>query len=250
MTGLAWRKIACRKISSKRQSFALFAAAVFAIKTTLPLWLNTGNFNFMTLTGFLLFASVYFVAVASPGPGIAAIVARGLSQGTKAAPAFIAGFVVGDLIWFAIAATGLAAIAKTHETLFQLIKYAGCGYLLFMAWKIWNAPISAEVIHAADNKVRALSSFLSSLLLTLGNPKAIVFFLSVMPLVIDLKAVTPLMLVELGMVIVFVMVPTLTLYLLLADRARQVFTSEQALRRINRTTASIMAGAAVAIASR
>jgi threonine/homoserine/homoserine lactone efflux protein len=219
-------------------------------ETRLPIGLNTGNFNFMTFTNLFIFASVYFVAVASPGPGIAAIVARGLSHGMKATPAFIAGFVVGDLVWFTIAATGLAAVAKTHEGLFLLIKYAGCGYLLFMAWKIWTAPVLAEVIPAADHSARAWPSFVSTLLLTLGNPKAIVFFLSVMPLVVDLKTITPFFFVELGMVIVLVQAPTLAIYLFLADRARRIFTSAQALKRINRMTAGIMAGAAVAIASR
>jgi threonine/homoserine/homoserine lactone efflux protein len=74
----------------------------------------------MTPASLLLFASVYFVAVAAPGPGMAAVIARGLGQGMKAAPAFIAGFLLGDLIWFTIAATGLAVIAKTFATLFWL----------------------------------------------------------------------------------------------------------------------------------
>jgi threonine/homoserine/homoserine lactone efflux protein len=204
----------------------------------------------MTLTSLLLFASVYFVAVASPGPGIAAVIARGLGQGMKAAPAFIAGFVLGDLIWFTIAATGLAVIAKTFETLFLAIKYAGCAYLLFLAWKIWNAPVAAEDVKAANESVRAWPSFLGSLSLTLGNPKVIVFFLSLMPLVVDLQSITPLVFAEMAVVIVLVFTPVLAFTLYLADRARRVFTSETALRRINRGTAGIMAGAAVAIAAR
>ncbi|MGL4637407.1 MAG: LysE family translocator [Beijerinckiaceae bacterium] len=204
----------------------------------------------MELGGLLLFAGVYFVAVASPGPGLAAVVARGLAQGTAAAPAFIAGFVVGDLIWFTVAATGLTVIAKTFETLFLIIKYAGCAYLLFIAWKIWTAPVASADIAAASQKVRSWPSFLGALSLTLGNPKVIVFFLSLMPLVVDLKSVTPLVFAELALVIVLVFTPVLTVTLLLANRARQVFTSERALRRINRGTAGIMAGAAVAIAAR
>jgi threonine/homoserine/homoserine lactone efflux protein len=204
----------------------------------------------MELAGLLLFASVYFVAVASPGPGMAAVVARGLAQGTQAAPAFIAGFVVGDLIWFTVAATGLAVVAKTFETLFLFIKYAGCAYLLFMAWKIWTAPVAAADVTASRNKVRSWPSFLGALALTLGNPKVIVFFLSLMPLVVDLKTVTPLIFAELALVIVLVFTPVLTVTLLLANRARTIFTSARALRLINRGTASIMAGAAVAIAAR
>jgi threonine/homoserine/homoserine lactone efflux protein len=211
---------------------------------------NKSSFSSMSLTDILIFASIYFVAVASPGPCIAAAVARGLAQGTQAAPAFIAGFVVGDLIWFAVAATGFAVVAQTYEIVFTLIKYAGCAYLLFMAWKIWTAPIFAADVLAANQKMRAFPSFLGSLSLTLGNPKVIVFYLSVMPLVVDLKSITPLVFIEMGLVIIVVFVPVLATTLLLADRARRVFTSAPALKRINRATAGVMAGAAVAIAAR
>jgi threonine/homoserine/homoserine lactone efflux protein len=204
----------------------------------------------MTLASLVLFASVYFVAVASPGPGMAAVVARGLAQGMAAAPAFVAGFVVGDLIWFTVAATGLAVIASTFETLFLAIKYAGCAYLLFMAWRLWHAPVEVGDVAAARTKVRSWPSFLGSLSLTLGNPKVIVFFLSLMPLVVDMASITPLVFAELAVVIVLVFTPVLLAALLLADRARRVFTSERALRRINRGTAGVMAGAAAVIAAR
>jgi threonine/homoserine/homoserine lactone efflux protein len=204
----------------------------------------------MDIAGLLLFASVYFVAVASPGPGMAAVVARGLGQGMAAAPAFVAGFVIGDLVWFTIAATGLSVIASRFETLFLVIKYAGCAYLLWMAWKIWTAPVTPADPQAAKQKVRALPSFLGSLSLTLGNPKVVVFFLSIMPLVVDVKSMSPLVFAEMAAVIVLVIAPVMTLALWLADRARRVFTSERALRRINRGTAAIMGGAAVVIATR
>jgi threonine/homoserine/homoserine lactone efflux protein len=204
----------------------------------------------MDFTGLLLFATVYLVAVASPGPGMALVVARGLSVGTRSAPAFIAGFVVGDLVWFTVAATGMAVVARAFETLFLFIKFAGCLYLLFLAWRIWTSPIKTADAAAVAVEVKALPSFLSSLSLTLGNPKVIVFFLSLMPLVVDLQSLTPIVFAELAAVIVLVFTPVLAATLLLAERARRVFQSERALRRINKGTAAMMAGAAVAIAAR
>jgi threonine/homoserine/homoserine lactone efflux protein len=204
----------------------------------------------MELSGLLLFAGVYLVAVASPGPGMAAVVARGLAQGMAAAPAFIAGFVVGDLIWFTVATTGLAVIAQTFETLFLGIKYAGCAYLMFMAWKIWHAPVAAAEVDAAMGRVRNWPSFLGSLALTLGNPKVIVFFLSIMPLAVDVQRITLLVFIEMAMVIVAVFTPVLILALTFAVRARRVFTSHRALKNINRGTAAIMGGAAAVIATR
>jgi threonine/homoserine/homoserine lactone efflux protein len=204
----------------------------------------------MSLAALFLFASIYFVAVASPGPGLAAVVARGLAQGTQGAVPFIAGFVVGDLIWLTVAATGLALIAQTFEQVFTLIKYAGCAYLLYVAWTIWYAPVAAGDVAAQPRSTTPVADFLGSLTLTLGNPKVIVFFMSLMPLVVDMNAITPLVYLELMSMAFLVQTPVLVTALLLAERARRVFTSEQALRRINRGTAGIMAGAAVAIAAK
>ena len=89
----------------------------------------------MSLYGLLVFSAVYLLAVATPGPGVAAIIARSLARGTHGALAFIAGFLIGDLIWFAFAATGLAALAQTAQTVFVVIKYAGAVYLLYLAYR-------------------------------------------------------------------------------------------------------------------
>ncbi|HZF32327.1 MAG TPA: LysE family transporter, partial [Candidatus Angelobacter sp.] len=102
----------------------------------------------MTLTGLLTFGAVYGVAVASPGPGVAAVLARVLARGLRGAPAFIAGFLVGDLVWFALAATALHALAQTFAVLFIVIRYAGAAYLLYLAWKLWTAPTAARDIAA------------------------------------------------------------------------------------------------------
>jgi threonine/homoserine/homoserine lactone efflux protein len=204
----------------------------------------------MTLTALLLFASVYFVAVASPGPGMAAVIARGLGRGRTAGGAFIAGFLVGDLIWFTVAATGLSVLAESFGPVVVAIKYLGCAYLLFMAYKIWTAPVGTAQTEVPVARGSSIGAFAGSLSLTLGNPKVIVFFLSVMPLVVDLNAVTPLVFVEMALVIAIVLSGTLGTALIMASRARDLFRSERALRRMNRGTAGVMAGTAVAIAFR
>ena len=84
----------------------------------------------MSFSGLGIFCLVYFLAVASPGPGVAAVVARALAHGTRGAGAFIAGYVVGDLVWFTVAALGLAALAHSFQSVFVVVKYAGAAYFL------------------------------------------------------------------------------------------------------------------------
>lgn len=105
------------------------------------------------LTGLLIFAGALLVAAASPGPGIAAIVARVLGRGTRGAVAFTTGVALGDVVWLAFAVLGLAVLA--FHGVFLIIKYAGAAYLLWLAWKLWTAPVPAS-------SPRACASILSS----------------------------------------------------------------------------------------
>jgi threonine/homoserine/homoserine lactone efflux protein len=207
----------------------------------------------MSLYGLLVFAAVYLLAVASPGPGVAAVIARSLARGTRGAPAFIAGFLVGDLIWFTFAATGLAALAQTAQTLFIVVKYAGAAYLLYLAYKLWTAPVATADSAAApalDRGQKPLQLFLGSLTLTLANPKTIIFFMALLPTVVQLEKLTLVGFLEIVLAIVIVLPLTLGGYVVLADRARRMFKSATAVRRINRGTGAAMACAAVAVATR
>lgn len=205
----------------------------------------------MSLSGLLVFSAVYFLAVASPGPGVAAVIARSLAKGTRGAPAFIAGFLVGDLIWFAFAATGLAALAQSAHAVFVVVKYAGAAYLLFLAYKLWTAP-AVPVSDGPDLEggQKPFQLFLGSLALTMANPKTMVFYLALLPTVVPLEKLTLLGSAEM-MVAMSILLPlTLGAYVVLAARARRVFKSATAVRRINRGTGAAMACAAVAVATR
>ena len=198
----------------------------------------------------LAFCAVYALAVATPGPGIAAIIARSLAHGSKGAPAFIAGFVVGDLVWFTIAATGLAALAKTAAMLFIAIKWAGVAYLLYLAWKLWTAPAERVEVRDDDGRQHGWRAFVASLMLTLANPKAILFFLALLPTVVDLTTLNALRFAEISGAIAVVLPLVLGTYVFLAARARELFTTPRAVRRLNRGSGLAMAGAAVVVATR
>jgi threonine/homoserine/homoserine lactone efflux protein len=201
--------------------------------------------------GLLIFASIYLLAVATPGPGVAAIIARSLARGTQGAVAFIAGFLIGDLIWFAVAATGLAALAQTAQLVFVVIKYAGALYLLYLAYRLWTAPPVVAAEHEpVDDGQKPLQLFLGSLALTMANPKTAIFFLALLPTVVRLEDLTVAGFLEITATILIVLPLVLGGYVLLAARARRVFKSERAVRNINRGTGAAMACAAVAVATR
>jgi threonine/homoserine/homoserine lactone efflux protein len=203
----------------------------------------------VSLYGLGVFSLVYALAVASPGPGVAAVVARSLARGSVGAPAFIAGFLIGDLVWFVVAATGLAALAKTAYLFFVVVKYAGAAYLFYLAYRMWTSRPEAVDTDKVDASQAPSRLFLGSLALTLGNPKTIVFFLALLPTVVKLETLSIAGFLEIAAVICVILPAVLGAYVLAAARARKLLRSPRALRLVNRGSATAIAGAAVAVAA-
>jgi threonine/homoserine/homoserine lactone efflux protein len=198
----------------------------------------------------LIFAATLFVAAASPGPGIAAIVARVLGRGPNGAVAFTAGLALGDVVWLTVAILGLAAIAHTFYGVFLAIKYAGVLYLLYLAYRLCTQPAEAREVTAEASNERPLRLFLAGLAVTMGNPKVMVFYLALLPSLIDLQAVSLLGWLELSLVTLGVLAVVFGSYVMLAARTRALFTSPRAVRMVNRGTGAVMASAALAIAAK
>lgn len=203
----------------------------------------------MSLTALIVFAAALAVAAASPGPTITALVARVLSRGTTGALAFMMGLLVGEIVWLTAAILGLAFIAKTFGLVFLALKYLGAAYLAYLAWRMWMAPANSPDVAPpkAEHPLRLVAAAIS---LTLGNPKIMVFYLALLPNLIDLQAVTTLGYAELVVVTVLVLTSIDGAYVLLAARARRLFRNPRAIRLLHRGAATLLAGAAVAVATR
>lgn len=204
----------------------------------------------MDLTALLIFTGALLVAAASPGPGIVALVARVIGGGLAGVVPFLAGLILGDLVWLAAAVLGLAVVAHTFHEAFVAIKFAGAAYLLYLAYRMWTAPTKRETVAAAPRRDRSATLFLTGLSVSLGNPKVAGFYLALLPNLIDLGHVDLLGYAELAGLCVAVLTVVLGGYALAAARARALFNSPRAVRLFNRTGGSLMAGAAIAVASK
>lgn len=205
----------------------------------------------MSPHGLALFCLVYLMAVATPGPGVTAVIARALGRGSPGMAAFIAGFVVGDLVWFALAATGLAALAQTAHAAFTVVRLAGAVYLAYLAYRLWTTR--AEPFHedtAAPSRDGALRPFFGGLSLTMGNPKVMVFFLALLPTVVDLTKLTVLNFLDVAVAMCAILSGVLSMYAFLAHRTRRLFKGARAVRWLNRGAGTALAGAAIIVATR
>jgi threonine/homoserine/homoserine lactone efflux protein len=203
----------------------------------------------MSFYGFLAFCGVYLLAVATPGPGVAAVLARSLGHGMRSAPAFIAGFLVGDLAWFAGAAAGLAALAQTAQTAFLVLRYAGAAYLLFLAYRMWTAPAQPLELAELDVSQSPFRLFVGSLTLTLSNPKPMIFFVALLPSVVPLGSLRMADYLWIALAIAVILPTVLGAYALAATRARRFFRNPRSIRLLNRGAGAALAGAAALVAS-
>lgn len=204
----------------------------------------------MDLITLSAFTVAYAIAVLVPGPGVAAVVARALGGGFRAAFPMVLGILAGDLVYLVFALFGLAAIATWFGPVFVVIKWASALYLLYIAWQFWTAKPGSEQIGARRDESR-WKTFLSGFMLTLGNPKTIVFYLALLPTVVPLdQPITVLGFTELTLIVVVVLLIIGCGYAGLAAAARDFFKSAPALRALNRTAGVIMAGAAVFVVAR
>ena len=199
-------------------------------------------------SGIAIFMAAYTLAVFSPGPAVAAVIGRTLGVGLVRTLPFIAGIVIGDLVWFAFAALGLAVLAQSFFWFFAIVKYLGAAYLLYLAYKLWTAPTAP--IAPSQMRGEGWRLALGGLSLTLGNPKVMIFFIAILPNILDLGAISPLAFMEVAGLILVTLTSAMLVYALIAHRARRLVSSPRAIRIVNRGTGTIMAGAAVAIAAR
>ncbi|NUB25123.1 LysE family translocator [Azospirillum brasilense] len=203
----------------------------------------------MSPADFLLMAGACLYFMATPGPGIFAVVARSFALGWRRNLGFLAGMVVGDLVLLALALGGLAAVAHAFEELFTLLRFAAAGYLIWLGVRTWRAPVTLGG-HLPEAEGAQLRGFASGLALTLSNPKTILFYMAFLPAFVDLTRVSATEAMLMAGIVVGVLSTVLLTYAMAASRTRHLFRSERAMKALNQGAGSLMIGAGVAVAAR
>jgi threonine/homoserine/homoserine lactone efflux protein len=120
------------------------------------------------------------IVVASPGTGVLYTLAAGLSRGARASVVAAFGCTLGILPHMAAAILGLAALLHTSALAFQLIKYLGVAYLLYMAWSALRDRGALSVEERIDAR-SDLEVTIDAVLVNILNPKLSIFFLAFLP---------------------------------------------------------------------
>ena len=189
------------------------------------------------------------IIVASPGTGVVYTLAAGMSRGTRASIVAAFGYTLGILPHLAAAMLGLAAILHTSALAFNLVKYAGVAYLLFMAWNSLRENGALRVDRVEDRR-SSLRIVIDGILINILNPKLSIFFVAFLPQFVSAQETHPLLrMMELSGVFMLATFVVFTVYGVFAAAMREhVVTRPRAIAWLRRTFAAAFAALAVRLA--
>ena len=194
----------------------------------------------ITFTEALLYAGAMVILFLTPGPVWVALMARSLSHGMRGALPLALGVVIGDFTWPFIALLSIQELSGLYAEMLVWLRYSAAGIFWLMGTHLIRTasrPISTQ------NKLTRpgfVAGFLAGLLVSLGNPKAILFYMGVLPGFFDLSSIT------LPDIIVIALISSLLPFtgnLLLAawlGRIRNVLSSPKALTRLNHASGVLL----------
>ena len=203
----------------------------------------------MTITGFELGLYIIglFVLFLTPGPVWVALVARALSGGFRQAWPVTIGVAIGDVLWSVLAVLGVGWVTTTWGGAMEVLRWVACAFFLYLGITI--------IRHAGDGLERdsrltrpgMWAGFVAGLIVILGNPKAILFYMGVLPGFFDLSRLTVPDIVAIATASFLVpMVGNLALAGFV-DRVRRVLASPRAVKRMNLTAGGLLIAVGLAI---
>lgn len=204
----------------------------------------------MSLASYLALALAVFILALTPGPVVVATVARTFVSGVRPALGLIAGVALVDLVYLLLAVFGLSAIASALGELFIAVKIVGALYLVWLGYRLWTAKAVPLPETGAAIPRCFWQSFAEGALIDLGNPKIILFYAAFLPPFADLETLGTHDVVGMAAVVVGILILSNLGFAWVASRARRYIRSARAVKTMNRTSGTLMIGAAAWMTTR
>jgi len=202
----------------------------------------------MNFSSSLALALAVFIFAIIPGPGVLATISRSLNSGFRHSLAVIAGIICGDLVYLFFALFGLSTLAGVLGRLFFLVKLFGGLYLIWLGVRLfWSAGRSMTV---QDSKTKLSRGYVHGLLISLSNPKVILFYCGFLPAFLDFNALGALDILLVGCIVPAALAVGLSLYALAARSAGVFLGRSSAAVWTERVAGSVLIAAGAMIALR
>ena len=194
----------------------------------------------LSLTDLSVYAFALFLLFLTPGPVWVALTARCLHSGFSGGWPLALGVAVGDCLWPLIALLTLTQFAQFYAELLESLRFLAVAVFLILGVQLLRAPVAAPEAAGRLTQPGRLTGFIAGVLVILGNPKAILFYLGILPGFFDIAVLTT---IDITMVVVIsALVPFMgnLLFILGVEKARTLLTSPAARRRLNVATGSVL----------
>ncbi|MGH1427948.1 MAG: LysE family translocator [Arenicella sp.] len=193
-------------------------------------------------SAFALFVSMLVLA-ATPGPGILLVTSQTTSHGLRAGFLSTLGIIIADIFFILLVAYGLATLAKQIQSLIVIINFFGGIYLVYLGVTSFIKLASANS-QRLPNKQPSLKGninfILSGFLITISNPKAILFYLSFLPAFIDLTRTTHNDVLIIIFIALISITPTMMIYAYISDKATQLSKGKQSRSFISKISSCLI----------
>lgn len=188
----------------------------------------------------VLYAGALFVLFLTPGPVWLALLARSMSGGFHAAWPLALGVACGDILWPLVAVAGMSWLVSEFAGLMTALRWIACLMFLFMGVTLIRRAGVRVRENSALLRPGTWAGFMAGIAVILGNPKAILFYMGLLPGFFDLTAVTGWDVA--AIVILSFMVPLVGNLLMaaLVHRVRSVLTSPAMLKRVNLVSGALL----------
>ncbi|MDN5842037.1 MAG: LysE family transporter [Alcaligenaceae bacterium] len=207
----------------------------------------------MSFSTWLAFFAASWAISFSPGPGAISAMASGLKYGFKRGFWTTIGLQAGIICQLAIVALGLGALLATSELAFNIVKWVGAAYLVYLGVRQFRtdaSPVAVEARGPAHFDIR--EQITRGYLVNITNPKGTMFLLAVVPQFLNLSQPLPMQYVIIGATLCFTDLVAMSCYTTLAARILRLTRKPRHIRRLNRLFGSvfILAGTVLATLSR
>ena len=202
----------------------------------------------LTLAQAALYAGALFVLFLTPGPVWLALAARTLAHGVGAALPLILGVALGDMAWSLLAILGLSWVVQSYAGIMVVLRWLAVGVFALMGWLIIRHADKGIEADSRLNRKGAWAGFVAGLAAILANPKAILFYMGMLPGFFDLTALTGADIAVIAAISMGVPVMGNLMFAAFVDRARRLISSPGALATTNRIAGSLLIGVALVIA--
>ena len=202
----------------------------------------------MSLHVWVLYAATVLIYSALPGPGAMLVMSHGLAHGAKPAIATICGIETGIIVFVLVTALGLGTLLTLSAQVFDVIRWIGAAYLIYLGLRKWLERPTLPDVAAQGRSVRRVHLGAQGMMVSLSNPKSLLFFGALFPQFVDPASGYVVQMLVLGMTTVAIDFCVLSSYAMLPNRIGRWMRRGNHLKLYNRTVGTILIGAGVAVA--